>query len=329
MNSDMGRSTALEVRHLRYFVAVAEDLSFTRAARRLETSQPSLSQQIRQLEGILGVELFDRSRHHVDLTNAGRVFLSMARDILSRVDHAVKSTHEAADGRAGELSVGTFASADVLVLPSLRRYMKTRLPEISLTLHSKYAIDPVEGLRNGTLDVSFLRGPLEVDDLEILELMTEPLVVVLPKKHALARRNSIPARRLHDVPSVTLECAHAPALHAVIDSFLRQADIQRNVAASADSVLGALQLVQDGLGFALLPESFGALIPLGVVVRPLEFDPVPLVTLAIGWKAGNSSQIVKEFVNAVCQCCADPARASIASRQHREADRGAREYTLG
>jgi DNA-binding transcriptional LysR family regulator len=113
-------SLPVELRHLRYFVAVAEGLGFTRAAARVRTAQPSLSQQIRQLEKSVGVKLLDRSRQHVALTNAGRIFLQQAKDILARVEHAGRLAKQAADGRAGELSVGTFPSADVRILPALR-----------------------------------------------------------------------------------------------------------------------------------------------------------------------------------------------------------------
>src|SRR5690606_32067538 len=126
----------VELRHLRYFVAVAEELSFTRAAARLHTAQPSLSQQIRQLEKELGVKLLDRSRHHVAVTNAGRVFLQQAKDILGRVDHAGRLARQAADGLAGELSVGTFPSADVRILPQLRPLIAERMPDLRLLLHS-------------------------------------------------------------------------------------------------------------------------------------------------------------------------------------------------
>src|SRR5580765_6314230 len=110
----------VELRHLRYFVAVAEELNFTRAAARVRTAQPSLSQQIRRLERAVGAKLLDRSRHHVALTNAGRIFLRQAKDILGRVEHARRLAQQAAEGRAGELSVGTFPSADVRILPALR-----------------------------------------------------------------------------------------------------------------------------------------------------------------------------------------------------------------
>src|SRR5678815_3057461 len=128
----------MELRHLKYFIAVAEELNFTRAAVRLHTSQPSLSQQIRQLESALGVALLERSRQYVALTSAGRIFLREARDILARLDHAGKLAKQAADGRAGDLSIGTFPAADVRILPLLRPLIAERLPHLRLILHSKY-----------------------------------------------------------------------------------------------------------------------------------------------------------------------------------------------
>jgi LysR family hca operon transcriptional activator len=150
----------MELRHLRYFVAVAEELNFTRAAARLHTSQPSLSQQIRQLEAAVGVRLLERSRQHVALTSAGRIFLREAKEILGRVEHAGRLAKQAADGRAGDLSVGTFPAADVRILPALRPLLAAHLPDLRLILHSKYAVEPVAGLLAGTLDVAFVRGPI-------------------------------------------------------------------------------------------------------------------------------------------------------------------------
>ena len=141
---------------MRYFLAVADELNFTRAANRLHTSQPSLSQQIRQLEAEVGVALLDRSRHHVALTDAGRVFLRETKDILGRIDHAGRLAKQAASGRAGDLSVGTFPAADVRILPGLRPLVATHMPNVRLVLHSKYALEPTMGLRTGALDVAFM-----------------------------------------------------------------------------------------------------------------------------------------------------------------------------
>jgi LysR family transcriptional regulator, hca operon transcriptional activator len=297
----------VELRHLRYFVAVAEALNFTRAAARLHTSQPSLSQQVRHLEEEIGVPLLDRSRHHVALTNAGRTFLREAKDILGRIDHASRLARQAAEGRAGELSVGTFPSADVRILPALRPLLAARMPDLRVILHSKYTLEPVAGLRAGALDVAFMRGPLETDGLDVVELLREQIVAVLPSHHTLARRRRIPVPLLHDLPCIVLERSLSPALHDAIAALYRQAHIRMHAVSTADNVLGHLHLVQEGLGFALLPDSVGALLPPGVVLKPLACDPVPTVSVVVAWRSGNSSPLVRSFVALARQCVTPPA----------------------
>lgn len=291
----------MELRHLRYFVAVAEELNFTRAARRLHTSQPSLSQQIRQLESTVGVLLLDRSRHHVALTNAGRVFFREARDILGRIDHAGRLAKQAADGHAGDLSVGTFPAADVRILPALRPLMAAHLPHLRIVLHSKYAMEPIKGLQSGALDVAFVRGPMSTEGLDVIELVREPIVVVLPAHHALARRKRIPVQALNDLPCITMDPSLAPALHDAIALLYQEAHIRMHAVSRADNVLGHLQLVQEGLGFALLPDSVGSLLPPGVILKPLAWEPTPMVSIAVAWKSGNTSPLVRGFVDLVRQ----------------------------
>ncbi len=286
----------MELRHLKYFVAVAEELNFTRAAARLHTAQPSLSQQIRQLEREVEVQLLDRSNRHVALTNAGRIFLQQARDILGRVEHARRLARKAAEGEAGELSVGTFPSADVRILPTLRPLLAARLPDLRLILHSKYALDSVAGLLSGALDAAFMRGPVEDSGLEVCELLREPLVIVLPMHHPLARRKRIPVRALDDLPCITLQRAGSPPLYDAAAELYRQARIRLHAVSSADNVLGHLQMVQEGMGFALLPESVRTLLPQGVTYKPLDHSPVPTVGIVVAWKQGNPSRLVREFV---------------------------------
>jgi LysR family hca operon transcriptional activator len=307
----------VELRHLRYFVAVAEELSFTRAAARLRTAQPSLSQQIRRLESAVGVKLLDRSRRHVVLTNAGRIFLRQANDILGRVEHARRLAKQAADGRAGDLSVGTFPSADVRILPALRPLIAEHLPDLRLILHSKYAVDPIAGLQSGALDVAFVRGPLEAAGLEGVELVRERIMLVLPSHHPLARRKRIPVESLDDLPCITIERTLSPALYDAAAALYRDAKIRMHAVSSADHVLGHLQLVQEGLGFALLPDSVGMLLPPGVTCRPLDCDPAPTVSVLVAWKSGNDSRLVREFV--------DLARR--ASSGHKDAPRLTRRRT--
>jgi LysR family hca operon transcriptional activator len=294
----------VELRHLKYFVAVAEELNFTRAAARLRTAQPSLSQQIRQLEKDVDVLLLDRSHRRVALTNAGRIFLQQARDILDRVEHARRLARRAAEGEAGELSVGTFPSADVRVLPALRPLVAALLPDLRLILHSKYAVDPLIGLLSGTLDVALMRGPVGHEGIEECELLTEPLVIVLPTHHPLARRERIPVRSLDDLPCITLERSASPPLHDAAVELYRQARIRIHAVCSADNVLSHLQMVQEGMGFALMPESISALLPPGVTYKALDLDPVPRLSIVAAWRRGNSSRLLREFVNLARRCTA-------------------------
>lgn len=287
---------------MRYFVAVAEELSFTRAAMRLRTAQPSLSQQIRALEQSVGVKLLDRSRHHVTLTSAGRVFLQQAKDILARVEHARRLANRAADGLADEITVGTFTSADVRILPALRPLVAERFPDLRLILHSKYALDSIAGLQSGALDVAFVRGPLVAEGLESVELLREQLVIVMPSHHPLARRKRIPVKSLDDLPCITMPRSLSPALHDAAASLYREAKIRMHAVSSADNLLGHLQLVQEGMGFALLPDSIQGLLPQGVTSRPLACSPVPTVSVQIAWKSGNASRLVKEFVDLARRC---------------------------
>ena len=196
------------------------------------------------------------------------------------------------------------------ILPALRPLVATHLPNLRLILHSRYAVEPVAGLRTGALDVAFLRGPLDLEGLEVVELLREEIVVVLPAHHALARRARIPVHLLNDLPCITMDRTLAPVLHDAIAALYRQAHIRTHAVSSADNVLGHLQLVQEGLGFALLPDSVGALLPPGVVVKPLAYDPVPTVSIVVAWRAGNSSPLVRAFVDLVRQSV--PVRKDVA-----------------
>ena len=188
------------------------------------------------------------------------------------------------------------------ILPALRPLLAQHLPDLRLILHSKYAVDPIAGLQSGSLDVAFVRGPLEGDGLDAVELLREQLVIVLTSHHALARRIAIPVNSLDDLPCITMERRLSPPLHDAAANLYRAAKIRMHAVSSADNVLGHLKLVQEGLGFALLPDSISALLPPGVTFRPLDCDPVPTVSLLVAWKAGNGSRLVRELVDLASRC---------------------------
>jgi LysR family transcriptional regulator, hca operon transcriptional activator len=179
----------------------------------------------------------------------------------------------------------------------LRPLIAEHLPDLRLVLHSRYALEPLAGLRAGTLDAAFMRYPDDADGLDVVELVQEQIVLVLPSHHALARRQKIPVKNLDDLPCITMERSMSPALHDATATLYREARIRMHAVSSADNVLGHLQLVREGLGFALLPDSVKALLPPGVTFRPLECDPVPTVSIVLAVRRGNTSRLVRRFVS--------------------------------
>ena len=294
-------SSTVELRHLRYFVTVSEELSFTRAARRLHTAQPSLSNQIRQLEDEIGTPLLERTRHYVRLTLAGRVFLADAREILNRIDRAVSSAAHAT-GKS-ELYVFSFPAADVKVLPRLYPLIAERLPHLHLVTLSRYTIEPIAGLRQGTLDVAFLRGPVLESDLLITELAREPLMVLLPASHRLAHKRKIRPDRIEG-----LQCIRLPRLSGLYDAvtaFCASANVALHPDYQSD-VAGQLQMVAVGLGFALLPDFVRSQLPPGVVMRPIDWDPVPTVSIVMARRREKRSERIDALIQLVDECFNPP-----------------------
>ncbi len=192
----------MELRHLRYFVAVAEELNFTRAAERLNTAQPSLSQQIKHLEQDLGVRLLNRSKRHVALTEAGKVFLADAKELLARLDRAVQRAARAQQGKSMELSVGVVPAAEIKILPKLIPLLERNLPKVRLVFHNLPSAEQKRLLATGSLDIGLLRGPLHDPRLEVEDVLWEVLVVGLPAKHPLARKKAVTIRQLNDLPFI-------------------------------------------------------------------------------------------------------------------------------
>jgi DNA-binding transcriptional LysR family regulator len=195
---------AIELRHLRYFLAVAEELNFTRAAARLHVAQQGLSAAIRQLEDMLGAPLFLRTTRRVELTEAGQAFLPHARDAVASVDAAAQAVRDVSAGRAGRLRVGLMATGGLEVTPRLLRAFAERYPAVAIDVRHFDFADPTGGLADGTTDVAIVRPPFATE-LEQLELGSEPRYVVLPADHALAGLAALTFDRLVDEPWMTAD----------------------------------------------------------------------------------------------------------------------------
>ena len=290
----------MELRHLRCFVAVAEELNFTRAAKRLHTAQPWLSQQIIQLEESVGTKLLERSKHEVKVTAAGRVFLRDCREILQKIDQSVELAVKVAHAEVGELSVGLSPPAEVLVMPKLPIIMN-EVKGVTAQLHCMSTPQQIAALRRYTIDVGFLRGPVEEPDLLSEEVLREEIVVVLPANHRLAKTKRVSVQMLRDLPCITISRNAGWPLRDIVSSLYKQADLRVRAAQEAEGVYGHLNMVAAGLGFALLPEYVKSILPRGVVTKPLEWQPTPSISLVVAYRATDDFPILGAFLKVLRQ----------------------------
>lgn len=267
----MGRVT---LKQLEYFVALAEDLHFGRAAARLRMSQPPLSQQIKKLERAVGHELLTR-KPRVELTPAGEAFLVEVRRSLAQIDHTVEAARRAGTGETGHITVGFAASATVSPLPDVIRACRQKLPDIRLSLQELHTIEQVEALRSGDIDVGFLRAPYPDESLVVEGELREPFLVVLPEAHELASRSELPLDALAAEPFVLFPRSVAPGLYDQVVGICAAAGFAPRVLQEAHEWLTIVALVECGLGVSLIPASFRRLKWGRVVYRDLRPPPAP------------------------------------------------------
>jgi LysR family hca operon transcriptional activator len=301
----------MELRHLRYFVAVAEEGSFTVAAeRRLYTAQPSLSRQIRDLEDEVGTPLLTRHAKGVALTPAGRVFLDHARLALAQVESAGDAARRAASPAKPSLAIGFLTGQEMDWLPEAMRIIHDELPNIEVTVSSQYSPGLADALSKGTLDLAFLRPEPQRPDLDFTLVVKEPLVVVLPSDHVLAARESIGVKELVGVTFIGVS-GTAPALRIVIDEYLKASGVEIAPGHEVDNLSMAISLVASTRGVALLPVYAENFLPWSVVSRPLAGD-APTIDLAVGYRKANASPLLRLFISRIGELV---ARGS--SRMHK------------
>lgn len=289
----------MELRHLRYFVAVAEAKSFRRAAEQLHIAQPPLSLQIRQLEQEIGARLLERSKRHVALTEAGVAFLVEARQILAHAGKAVDAARRASRGETGQLSIGFLPSADLTnVLPSIYPIFRKRFPDVRINLNSLSGSQQIAALKAAQIDVGFLRQPASEDGIVVKSILREPLVAVMPAHHRLAIRNRVPLTELGHEPFIFFQRQLLPGFYDLIISFCRGAGFSPSVVFEIDHIQTALGFVAMGLGVTLVPASVVCLKREGVVYRPLR-PPVPHVELAVAYRQGEKSSPLRNFLEVV------------------------------
>lgn len=302
----------VELRRLQYFVAVAEESHFGRAAQRLQMAQPPLSQQIKALEAEMGVQLFQRTTRKVDITPAGARFLQRAREILASVDDAVAEAARVADGRLGRISIGFTGSATYDLLPSLVRVLRDELPGIDLDIHGEMLTpQQVAGLEDGSLDLALLRPPVRSAKIDVRVLRREPLIAVLPAHHRLAANNRVRLSDLADEPFVMYPSDSRSVVYETVLDACQHAGFVPSSTHEVAETSTLVYLVAAGLGVALVPASVQHLQITGVCYRPL-LDSTNEVELALATRVDESSPLVAK-VRACAQKLVD-GNAPIARR---------------
>lgn len=261
----------MELRQLRYFVAVAQECSFSRAARRLHVSQPPLSVQIKSLEAQLGVRLLERGNRGVSPTAAGRVFLEQALSVLGAVEHAREETLRAYRGETGTLSVGFVSIADYGVLPPALKSFRASFPEVQVELHELTTDAQIPQLRARRLDLGIALAPVDAPDLEFDRLLSEELVLAVPSGHAAARGESaIDLRTLSRESFIVPPRDIAPGLYDLTIGLCRSFGFAPRITQQARQMQTVIGLVSSGMGFALVPSSVRNLRRPGVRYRRLR-----------------------------------------------------------
>jgi DNA-binding transcriptional LysR family regulator len=292
----------MELRHLRYFVAVAEEKHITRAAERLGMQQPPLSQQIRALERELDVQLFRRLPRGVELTDAGSAFLADARAILSRIDHAFATTKRTARGEQGEVAVGFTSSAPFHpFVPRIIRAYRDAFPRVSLTLEEGGTTELIDDLRGERIDAAFVRTAIaKQEGIVVSTLLQEDMVLALPRGHVLSRRKgALALRTLAGETFIVYRRRSGPGLYDAILAACNAAGFSPRIGQEAPRIVSTLNLVAAGLGISLVPESLQRMHMDGVVFRRLTGVAQPKAPLYLASRRGETSASVRRFLELV------------------------------
>ncbi|MEV5609108.1 LysR substrate-binding domain-containing protein [Streptomyces sp. NPDC052225] len=286
----------IELRHLRYFLAVAEELHFGRAAQRLNIAQPALSQQIRQLEKMVGVELFRRTSRSVRLTEAGAAFQPRARGLLGRLAADLDEAGRIGRGESGRLDIAYITSATAIVSERIRAFSRRR-PDVQIKLHDGFTVDVLTALRRGTADVGIVRDAEEQDGIDLSPLTTERLVAVLPSEHPAAQGDRVEAAALAADPLILFPRTAGAHAFDLNTQPLRDAGIDVQVAQECSNWHTIIMFVAAGLGVTIAPYSVTALLPPGA--QRLELDgPATVSRIFMATRRGDNRPLVQAFIAA-------------------------------
>ncbi|HXT10490.1 MAG TPA: LysR substrate-binding domain-containing protein [Candidatus Angelobacter sp.] len=292
----------MELRHLRYFVAVAEAENVSRTALKLHVSQPGISRQIRDLEDELGFALFERSAKSIKLTSAGKIFLIEARAVLQRAEDAVKTARAIATGEQGELHIGYAPSPTARILPPALRAFQAESPNVRVKLHDCSTEEMIAGLRDGKLQIAFLVRPTSgmLRGVQFEEIFRDPICLAMAPKHPLARKRTVTLEEAAREPLVVYSRADYPEAHEELEAMFARAKAKPRIAGEHDGVTSLIAGVESGAGVALVPESISCIAGPRLKLVRITPAPPPLVVGA-AWPKEGLTPAADRFLKAAKQ----------------------------
>ena len=288
----------MELRHLRYFIAVAEELNFSKAAQRLFTAQPSLSQQIKDLENSLNLTLFNRTKRKVELTEEGSIFLNYARNTIAQADHAIQLARQTAKEQRNVIKIGFIPVVEIKVFPLILPSFRFEYPDLKLALNSMNDLQQIHALENGELDIGFVREKQASEYLSSQLILREKMVFILPKDHPLTKYSVIPLQALKNLNMIVPSIERSPALHKAVMKFSEKNNLNFNVLQHAENILFNINSVSMGLCCAILPDYIQPIVNKNdrITTREIEIE-LPLLDLFVCYHKRNIQRNLKQFLD--------------------------------
>ena len=285
----------MELRHLRYFITVAEELNFSKAALKLYTAQPSLSQQIKDLEEDVGVKLLHRTKRKVELTEEGAVFLEQARLTLAQADKAIAMARQVSQAKQQMLRIGFVPVAEMKIFPYILPNLRVQNPDLKIELLSLNNNEQMRLLKKGDLDLTFTRHNFNSDEIESQFVIREPLIFLLPKDHPLAKYERIPVKALNGIDFIIPSAEQSLTLNQAILDFAKANGIELNIVQKADNILFNINSIGMGLGCTILPGYIAPLTMNNTIIRPLDIE-LPYLDLYVSYRKNSNSPSVDKFM---------------------------------
>lgn len=282
----------MELRHLRYFVTVAEELNFTRAAEKLNTVQPSLSQQIKDLEREVDAQLLERNNRKVELTEAGQAFLKEALLSLEHAERAVQAARQIAHAHKGQLNIGFVPVAEMKIFPYIMPNIRAHFPELKALFHSLTDAEQFSALRQGSIDIAFTRYRDQSGEFESVQIFDEPLTLIVPKNSPVVEMPYVSIKKFENQDFVISDEQASPQLHKIIDDFFKQSKLNVNVVQYSTNILLNVNLVGMGVGWSLVPAYVIPLLGDNIVVKK-TLEPLPMIALYVSYRKNNQHPAIE------------------------------------